>query len=227
MNNCDAGAPSRLCGQVYGAGSCCQDFNDAKRIQFKSLLRRVHELTYHARPKPDALDGVLQHTRMFRIAAKLRPGEAAPSALPVVVALLMFSLKVDGYLRQVWLRLPALVDVAADTTISAIWSRTNLCYDQCIAKHVMEWGKPIEIHHLTFELRNHDLRSLHVTSLEVVPEKQDKAPDADEALALRSLAQIKPGKRQRPGIGSKEQRKRQTMMVGHKRNKGGQNTRCQ
>ena len=178
-----ADAPARLCGHVYGAGTCCTSFTAAERAEFTSLRARVLQLTYADKPKKDALDGMLEHMRMFRVQELIPAGGAGPSVRQEVVAVLLFSLKVQGYLRQVWLRVPSPGPVVPGSCVTAAWSRENIWFDQCFVKHVMSWKKCVVIHRLAFEMRGRDLCSMRVTGVVEIASKQRVVSAEDMEIA--------------------------------------------
>ena len=184
--------PKRLCGHKYGIGSCKDDFTAPKLAQYDVLQQKILLLSEYGLPAKMDLNSVLSLLKLFRIYPIYGDGESAPSTVPQFVAVLLFSLKVNGYMRQVWLNAttPDLV-VAVGVDVPVRFSLDNIVYDQDVVKRVLSWDKPIGIQHFDFAVQRKTLKHLTILGSEDISDwtkptrkRKNETTEADDIAAI-------------------------------------------
>ena len=159
----ELGAPKRLCGHKFGAGHCGKKLSAHDLATFESIHKRVLSLSEYNLPDKTDLNSVVLLLHLFRFYPTYAPGESAPSAPPQLVALLLFSLRVGGYLRSVWIdaTTPHL-RVLPGEDVPMIYRRDRVLFDQDVTRKIMEWKRTWGVHHYEFSVERKTLKHLTI-----------------------------------------------------------------
>ena len=162
-NPIDVDPPKRLCGHVYGPGNCREDYTEDERTQFHTCHRELLVLSTFERPGKKDLQGFQHHLKLFHFIAQPLPAVAAPCRPSTLTILLLFSLKVDFHIRQVWLLVSEdTCCPAIGSTIEARWQKGNITYDYDISHKLRQWDGTRIVHCLDFKFVSKDLKTMTI-----------------------------------------------------------------
>ena len=158
--------------------------DEAGRVLFHTIREQVLTLSLCGSPSKDDLDEILLQMRLFSFTPDFG-GAVAPSAVPTLWFLHIFSLRVLGYLRQVWLQVdPGELQPPRLPFVTIKFHRDRLHADQGVCHALREWGRPVEIHRHEFRMVTRDLKTLTLGETWDVPSwapPKRKRPNAEFA----------------------------------------------